>query len=56
MKKVAGYITAIIGFLMIVFSALNYLFGWNMQTSGITVIGIVCIVIGTGIVKKTRIS
>lgn len=55
MKKVFGYLTAIIGFIMILFSALNYILGWNLQTASFSVVGIVCTVIGMGIVKKAKL-
>jgi hypothetical protein len=53
MKKIAGYITAIIGFIMILYSALNYVLGWNIQANVFGAIGIICLAIGMGIVKKS---
>lgn len=54
MKKIAGYITEIIGFIMILYSALNYILGWNIHTTVFSAIGIICVAIGMGIVKKSR--
>lgn len=53
-RKIVGYIMALIGFVMILISALNYILGWNMQTSTYSIIGIVFVTIGIGTVKKSR--
>lgn len=51
---IPGYIMAIIGFLLILYNALNYIFGWNAGSTPLSVIGIVFVVVGMGIVKKSR--
>lgn len=51
---ISGYIMAIIGFLLILYNALNYIFGWNAGSTPLSVIGIVFVVVGMGIVKKSR--
>ncbi len=53
-RKIAGYIIAVIGFIMILFSALNYIMGWNLQITAFSAIGIVNVAIGTGLIKKSR--
>lgn len=53
-RKIAGYIIAVTGFLMILFSALNYVLGWDLQTTVFSAIGIVNTAIGTGLIKKSR--
>lgn len=54
MKKVLGYLIAIIGFILILISAINYIFSLNFQTTALFVIGIVFIIFGMGIVKKIK--
>lgn len=39
---------------MILFSALNYIMGWNLQITAFSAIGIVNVAIGTGLIKKSR--
>lgn len=51
---ISGYVMAIIGFLLILYNALNYIFGWNAGSTPLFVIGIVFVVVGMGIVKKSR--
>ncbi|MBI5401815.1 MAG: hypothetical protein HY959_00295 [Ignavibacteriae bacterium] len=53
-KKAAGIIIFVIGFVMILTSALNYIFKWEMATTPYTAIGIINIAIGTGIIKKAN--
>lgn len=52
-RKIAGYIIAVIGFIMILFSALNYVLGLDLQTTAFSAIGIVNVAIGTGLIKKS---
>jgi hypothetical protein len=54
-KKITGYIMAIIGFIIILYNALNYIFGWKLDTP-IGVIGIVLLAIGMGMVRKSTKS
>ena len=51
---ISGYVMAIIGFLLILYNALNYIFGWNAGSTPLSVMGIVFVVVGMGIVKKSR--
>jgi len=55
-KKLAGLIIAIIGSLMILASALNYIFKWNEFTTTFTAIGLVDFAIGMAIYKKAKQS
>ena len=50
---IAGYIMAICGFICILISALNYLFGWKMGLPP-AAIGIVFLGVGMVWVKKSR--
>jgi dipeptide/tripeptide permease len=51
---IPGYVMVIIGFFLILYNALNYIFGWNEGSTPLFVIGIVFLVVGMGIVKKSR--
>ena len=51
---ISGYVMAIIGFLLILYNALNYIFGWNAGSTPLSVIGIVFVAVGMRIVKKSR--
>jgi hypothetical protein len=55
-KKIAGIIITVIGFIMILISALNYIFKWEMMTTAYTAIGIVNIAIGAGLIKRSKQS
>ncbi len=37
---------ALIGFVMLAFNALSYIFGWNFRNAAFTVLGLVFVVIG----------
>jgi len=51
-KKISGYIMASIGFIFILLSALNYIFGWKLGTpSG--AMGIIFIAVGMATVRKS---
>jgi hypothetical protein len=51
-KKITGYIMVIIGFIIILYHAINYIFGWKLDTP-VGVIGIIFVVIGMGMVRKS---
>jgi hypothetical protein len=53
-KRFSGHIMAGIGFLMLLANAFAYLFGWDMRHPAFTVLGLVFVVIGMGMVKKNR--
>lgn len=55
-KKFAGLIIAVIGSVMILASALNYIFKWGEFTATFTGIGLVNFAIGTAIYKKAKQS
>ena len=44
----------VVGVLLLLLNALNYLFGWNIISPTIGVIGIMLAVIGAGMVKQAR--
>jgi hypothetical protein len=50
-NKILGLTMALIGFAMIVFNALNYIFGWDFKNPAFTVLGLVFVLIG---LKQTR--
>jgi hypothetical protein len=52
-SKTSGYIMSVIGFLFILYSAVNYIFGLHL-TMPSAAIGIVLVAVGTAIIKKNR--
>ncbi|MFA5108746.1 MAG: hypothetical protein WC492_04420 [Candidatus Micrarchaeia archaeon] len=52
-RKIAGYVMAIIGFLFILYTVLNYSLGWNLDVPP-AAIGIVFLGAGIAIVKKSN--
>jgi hypothetical protein len=54
-KRILGYLMAICGFILIVCTALNYLFGWKVGVPN-TVIGILFLAIGAVWVRKSKKS
>ena len=53
-QKISGYIMAVIGFLMLVVNAIGYLFNLDIKHPALTVMGLVFVVIGMGIVRKNK--
>lgn len=53
-KRISGYVMAILGFLMILYNAINYIFDLDMKNPAFIVMGIVFVVIGMGIVKNNK--
>lgn len=53
-KKIGGYVLTVIGSIMILFNAVNYIFGLKLDVPS-AAIGIVLLAVGIGIVKKSRI-
>lgn len=53
-KKIAGIIITVIGLIMILISALNYIFNWEIVTTAYSAIGIVNVAIGTGLIRKSK--
>lgn len=47
-----GLIMAVIGFLMLVFNAINYIFDFGYKNPAFTVLGIVFVVVGMKMRKK----
>lgn len=52
-KRVPGIIMAIIGFVFIIISALNYIFGWKCGTPP-AAIGIVFLAVGMMWIRKSK--
>jgi len=52
-KNISGYIMAIVGFVMLVITAIAYLFHLDFKAPVLSIMGIVFVVIGTGIVRKS---
>jgi hypothetical protein len=52
-QKLSGFMMAVIGFVLIVINALNYIFGWEMGAT-LGVIGIVFLAVGMKTIKKFR--
>ncbi len=53
-KKISGYVLVVIGSLMVLLNAVNYIFGLKIDVPS-SAIGIVLLAVGTGIVKKSRL-
>jgi len=53
-RIISGYIMASIGLVMLVIHAIAYLFHIDLNAPVLTIIGIVFVVISTGIVRKSR--
>jgi sulfite exporter TauE/SafE len=51
-SKIFGYIMAIVGFIMILVNAVAYLFDLDIKNTAFTVMGLVFVVIGMGMVKN----
>lgn len=51
--KVSGYIMAVIGFIFILWSALNYIFGWTAGSAPLSIVGIVFLGAGMAMVRKS---
>ncbi len=52
-KKISGYIMACIGFIMLLLNALSYIFDWNLKSPVFTILGLIFVVIGLKIARKT---
>ena len=51
-KKVSGFIMAVIGFISILISALNYIFGWKLGALPAPM-GIIFVAVGMAIVRRS---
>ncbi|MDD5254353.1 MAG: hypothetical protein PHG05_04640 [Candidatus Nanoarchaeia archaeon] len=49
-----GKLIAIIGFIFILLDAIDYLLGWTNISAGVMVIGLILVVIGMFINKKSK--
>ena len=51
-KKAAGYMMAVVGLLMILVNALDYLLDWNGEYVALLIIGLVLVVTGMNLSRK----
>ena len=56
MKLKPGLILAILGFLLILLNAIDYLANWQSVPSGLTIIGLMLVVVGIALEKKENKS
>lgn len=54
-KLISGYIMAICGFILILITAMNYLFGWKLGIPP-AAIGIVFVAVGMALIRKIKKS
>ena len=54
MKLKPGLILAIMGFFLILLNAIDYLANWQNVPSGLTVIGLMFVVVGIALGKKKK--
>jgi hypothetical protein len=52
-RQMSGYIMAAGGFVILMINALSYLLGWNLKSPAFTILGLVLIVIGAKIARKS---
>ena len=55
-KKISGYIMAVTGFIMLLINAVSYIFGFDFKHPALTVMGLVFVVVGGGMIRKTDIK
>ncbi|MDD5765137.1 MAG: hypothetical protein PHW79_02625 [Candidatus Marinimicrobia bacterium] len=53
-NNIVGIVLIIIGMVMLVLNALDYVLGWNKISSAISAIGLMLVLIGAGITGKWR--
>lgn len=53
-RQIVGIILIIIGMVMLVLNALDYVLGWNKISSAISAIGLMLVIFGAGITGKWR--
>jgi len=52
-QKVSGYVMAVVGFVMLAINATSYIFGLDFRHPALTVMGLVFVTIGGGMIRKT---
>lgn len=52
MKKIHGYIMAIVGFIMLLINAIGYIFHFDFKAPVITILGLIFVVVGMTITRK----
>jgi len=52
-RQLSGYIMAIVGFIMLLFNALGYIFNWDTKSPALTILGLVSGVIGLKTARKS---
>jgi len=53
-RRRIGLAMAILGFLLLILNAVDYVMGWNKVSPGFTAIAIMLVVIGVGLVRRTE--
>ncbi|MFH0869884.1 MAG: hypothetical protein V1866_02405 [archaeon] len=51
-QNISGYITAGVGFAMLLANAFGYIFGWSIRSPAFTILGLVFVVIGLKTARK----
>lgn len=51
-KKNQGYFMAIIGFILLFYNTLGYIFGWENRSTALTILGLIFVVIGLKQARK----
>jgi hypothetical protein len=53
-KRFSGYFMTIIGFILILINAVNYIFGWEFKSTPLVILGLIFVVIGLKIAKENK--
>jgi hypothetical protein len=53
-NRFTGLTLVIIGMLLLLLNAADYIFGWNQISSAILATGLIFVVIGAGFVKRSK--
>ena len=55
-RRLTGLTLAVVGMLLLLLNAADYIFGWNQISSAISAIGLMLTVIGAGIARRPKDS
>lgn len=53
-QKISGYIMAVIGLIILLVHAIGYIFHLGIKVSALTIMGLVFVVVGMNIVRKSE--